>query len=400
MNHAFIPYGLYWSTPFCRWQGAFSHLHALEFAAFQAKHELKARSVDPNLFDFGVLGTTVPQHHSFYGLPWVTGLLGASHVPGPTINQACATGVRCLATAAHSIALDDASCAFVITADRTSNGPHVYYPAPRSAGGTGSSENWVLDNFSHDPLAKCGMIHTAENVARKWNVGTSQQNDVVLRRYQQYREALADDMAFLSRFMAIPFDVPDASLSRIETQIEGDQGIHSTTEEKIRKLSPVLENGTVTFAAQTHPADGNAAMIVTTRDKAREISNQPISIEILSFGEYREELAMMPAAPIGAARRALAAANITINDLAAIKSHNPFIINDIVFAQETGCDVMAMNNFGCSLVWGHPQGPTGMRGVIELIEELEMRGGGYGLFHGCAAGDSAMAVVIKVGDAQ
>ena len=54
-----------------------------------------------------------------------------------------------------------------------------------------------------------------------------------------------------------------------------------------------------------------------------------------------------------------------------------------------------MNNFGCSLVWGHPQAPMGIRGVIELIEELAQRGGGFGLFAGCAAGDTAMAVVVE-----
>jgi acetyl-CoA acetyltransferase len=400
MIDAFIPYGSYWSTPFCRWQGAFSHLHALEFAAFQAKKELEARNIDPAAFDSGVLGTTIPQLHAFYGLPWITGLLGAHRVAGPTINQACATSVRCLAIAARGVAVGDTSCAFVITADRTSNGPHLYYPAPAAPGGTGASEDWVLDNFSNDPLAKCGMIHTAENVARKWRIGTSQQNEIVLRRYDQYGDALANNMSFLSRFMSLPFDVPSASFARVEAQIKGDQGVHPATEEKILKLSPVLENGTVTFAGQTHPADGNAAMIVTTREKARELSKHPVSIKIVSFGEHREELAMMPAAPIGAARRALAAANLKIEDMAAIKSHNPFIVNDIVFAHEMGCDAATMNNFGCSLVWGHPQGPTGMRGVIELIEELEIRGGGYGLFHGCAAGDSAMAVVIEVGDSS
>jgi acetyl-CoA acetyltransferase len=58
-----------------------------------------------------------------------------------------------------------------------------------------------------------------------------------------------------------------------------------------------------------------------------------------------------------------------------------------------------MNRTGCSLVWGHPQGPTGMRAMIELIEELAMRGGGKGLFKGCAAGDTGMAVVLSVEDA-
>jgi len=55
-----------------------------------------------------------------------------------------------------------------------------------------------------------------------------------------------------------------------------------------------------------------------------------------------------------------------------------------------------MNNYGCSLIWGHPQGSTGARLIIELIEELVIKGGGYGLFDGCAAGDTAAAVVLKV----
>jgi acetyl-CoA acetyltransferase len=99
---------------------------------------------------------------------------------------------------------------------------------------------------------------------------------------------------------------------------------------------------------------------------------------------------------VPAARRALERAGRGIKDVAAVKSHNPFAVNDVVFARETGFDLMAMNNNGCSLVWGHPQGPTGLRAVIELIEELAERGGGIGLFHGCAAGDTAMAVVVEV----
>jgi acetyl-CoA acetyltransferase len=71
-------------------------------------------------------------------------------------------------------------------------------------------------------------------------------------------------------------------------------------------------------------------------------------------------------------------------------------VNDLIFAADTGVALSRMNNFGCSLIWGHPQAPTGMRSIIELIEELVLRGGGWGLFHGCAAGDTAMAVVLRV----
>jgi acetyl-CoA acetyltransferase len=106
----------------------------------------------------------------------------------------------------------------------------------------------------------------------------------------------------------------------------------------------------------------------------------------------------MPEAPIPAAKRALEQAGLGIKDMQAVKTHNPFAVNDVLFSRETGTSLDKMNNYGCSLVWGHPQGPTGTRSVIELIEELALRGGGYGLFTGCAAGDTAMAVVIKVGE--
>jgi acetyl-CoA acetyltransferase len=85
--------------------------------------------------------------------------------------------------------------------------------------------------------------------------------------------------------------------------------------------------------------------------------------------------------------------------MAAIKTHNPFALNDVVFFARDRLRPESMNNFGCSLVWGHPQAPMGTRAIIELIEELALRGGGYGLFTGCAAGDTAMAVVLEVGDA-
>ncbi len=117
------------------------------------------------------------------------------------------------------------------------------------------------------------------------------------------------------------------------------------------------------------------------------------------FGQSRAALAYMPEAVAPAAARALAQAGRAVKQMDAIKTHNPFAVNDLLFAKETGADLAKMNNFGCSLVWGHPQAPMGMRAVIELIEELALRGGGWGLFSGCAAGDTAMAVVLEVGDA-
>ena len=394
-----IPYGGYWSTPFARWQGSLSHLHSLRFAAHVAKQELAKRNIEPEVFDYGVLGMTRPERGSFYGLPWLMGLVGAGHVGGPTVSQACATSVRTLQIAVQEVDSSMAECALALACDRTSNGPHIYYPTPTAPGGTGDGENFIMDNMSCDPLGNHSMTQTAENVAAKHGITTDEQHEVLLRREQQYADALAEGCAFQKRYMSLPFAVPNARFRKEITILDGDEGVRLSTANTLATLNPVIKGGTVTFGGQTHPADGNAAMVVAKPEQALEMSQDPsIRIEILGFGLARAALGFMPEATIGAAKQALQLAAISLGQLNAIKTHNPFALNDIVFARETGADVMQMNNYGCSLVWGHPNAPTGLRSIIELIEELALRGGGVGLFTGCAAGDTAMAMVVKVGE--
>ncbi|MDP1612196.1 MAG: thiolase family protein [Sulfuritalea sp.] len=396
MAHAFIPYGMYWSTPFAKWQGSIGHLNSLRLVANTGKQALAAKNFPTERIDLGILGHTNPQLGSFYGLPYVTGLMGLENVAGPTVQQACATSARVMQMAAAEVADGSAQCALLITTDRLSNGPVVYYPDPTAPGGTGHTERWVLDNFAHDPYAKNAMIDTAENVVARFGVSIAEQNEVALARYVQYQAALADDRAFQRRYMV---DVPitDAGFRKQTGLLSADEGIFPTTAEGLAKLKPVKPDGTVTFGSQTHPADGNAGMIVTTREFAREVSADPkIQVELLGFGQARVEKGHMPMAVAPASLEALKNAGLTMKDVDVVKTHNPFAVNDIAFARATGFPLEKMNNYGCSLVWGHPQGPTGLRSVIEVIEELVLRGGGVGLFGGCAAGDSGMAVVLRV----
>ena len=121
-----------------------------------------------------------------------------------------------------------------------------------------------------------------------------------------------------------------------------------------------------------------------------------IEIELLGFGQARVEKAHMPMAPAPAALNALKHAGLTMAHVDAVKTHNPFAVNDLAFSKDTGFDWRRMNNYGSSIIWGHPQGPTGLRGVIELVEELVLRGGGVGVFTGCAAGDSVRPRLRKM----
>jgi acetyl-CoA acetyltransferase len=190
----------------------------------------------------------------------------------------------------------------------------------------------------------------------------------------------------------------DAGSKRRPEVIEDDRGIRPTTLKELEGLDPVSPDGVVSFGTQTHPADGTAGFILTSPAVARDRATSGPLARIISTGFARVARGTMPKAPVPAAGAALESAGLGYDDVHVIKTHNPFAVNDLWFARETGVDPERMNPYGCSLVYGHPQGPTGARAIIELMHALEERGGGIGLFTGCAAGDTGAAVVLEVSD--
>ena len=396
-KNVYIPYGCYWSTPFCRWQGSFQNLHVVKFASEITRRFLQENSISPKVFDHLIFGITIPQLSIFYGTPWLAGLIGADNITGPMIGQACATSAKCVEMASLSVETGVHSSNLIICADRCSNGPHLVYPNPQSPGGTVDKESWVWDNFGNDPFAKNAMVETAENVAKETGITKEEQDKVTFMRYKQYLDATKDNNVFQKKYMITPIEVKDPSGRKVLCTVDGDEGIYPTTLEKLQALKSVIPGGTVSFGTQTHPGDANCGIIVTTKENAIELSKKKhVEIKVLSYGEGRAEKGYMAKAIIPAADMALKQAGISIHDIAAIKTHNPFAVNDIYFCSEMDIDAKDMNNYGSSLIYGHPQGPTGARLIIELIEELVLKGGGYGLFDGCAAGDTGASIVIEV----
>ena len=280
-----------------------------------------------------------------------------------------------------------------VTTDRTSNGPVLIHPGSGQPGGSPEIERWVLDSFERDPSGGTSMIATAEAVAAEAGFTKAEIDDLTLVRYEQYRQALADDRAFQRPWM-VPVTIERRRGGPLV--VDADEGVHDTTPEALQKLAPVTPGGVVSYGSQTHPADGTAGLVVAAEARARELSVGEGVARILATGFARVERGRMPKAPVPAARAALADAGLRFDQVDVIKTHNPFAVNDLWFARETGVDATSMNPNGSSLVYGHPQAPTGTRGIAELIEVLRRRGGGTGLFTGCAAGDTGAAVVVRV----
>lgn len=394
LNKAYIPYRGYYSTPFVKWQGALANENAIVLGAATSKRFFENKGWNPRTIEYVLVGSTVYQKQWFYSGPWAAALMGAEGSPGILVSQACSTSTFSIYQAGMGIETGLFNKSWCLLADRLSNGPHATWPNPNGPGGQQLAEDWVMDNFGKDPWAGGAMIQTAENVAKEYGVTREECDAVTLRRQEQYLEALANDREFQKRYM-FPAEVQLSKKKSIF--LEADEGVTTSTREGLASLKPVLPDGVHTFGAQTHPADGNAGICVTTRERARDLSDNPsIEIQVVSFGFARTKKAHMAAAVAPSAQMALEKAGIKAADLKAIKTHNPFAANDIVMAKVMGLDLESMNNYGSSLIFGHPQAATGARLIIEGIEELSLKGGGYLLFSGCAAGDTAASIILKV----
>ncbi|MDO9066969.1 MAG: thiolase family protein [Deltaproteobacteria bacterium] len=395
LTKAYIPYRGYYSSPFAKWQGTLANENSIVLGAATSKRFFESKGWDPKTIEYVIVGSTVYQKQWFYSGPWAAALMGAEGSPGLLVSQACSTSTFSIYQAGMGIETGLFEKSWCLLADRLSNGPHATWPNPNGPGGQQIAEDWVMDNFGKDPWAGGAMIQTAENVAKEYGVTREECDAITMRRQEQYQDSLAYDREFQKRYMF----AAEVQISKKKSiLLEADEGVAVSTKEGLAGLRPVLPDGVHTFGAQTFPADGNSGICVTTREKARELSANPgLEIQIVSYGFSRVKKGYMAAAVAPSAEMALKNAGIKVADLGAIKTHNPFAANDVVMAKVMGLDLNNMNNFGSSLIFGHPQAATGARLIIEGIEELSLKGGGYLLFSGCAAGDTAASIVIKVG---
>lgn len=389
---AWIPYGTWGTSFFPAWQtSALAEVNIGQFAGEAMNRILGLRKVPKSALEYLVVGSTIPWHWKFWNAPLVASCLGV-RIPGFHLEQACATGLQAVLHAAAEVQSGAHDVVGVLTFDRTSDSPVGVFPERRVPRRTMALCD-VWDNFGFDPAAGQAMIATAGNAARKHRLDRREVEELAFCRYEQYFEAKAS--GFLDR-VATPLDVLNAQ-GRIMGRIDADLGVRRITLDALRAMREL--DTCVSTGLQTHASDGMAALLVTTREKARELSPRPeIAIACVAKAEARAHPALMPEAPTLAVQKLLAKTGLSLADVAVVKSHNPFAVNDAIFSKVTGYDWRNMNRTGCSLVWGHPQGPTLTRLLIEGLEEAVDRGGGLVLLFGCAAGDVGIAALFRVAE--
>lgn len=385
-----IPYGTWGSSYFPAWQtSAFAEINIGQFAGEAMNKILGMKNVQKSELEYLVIGSTIPWHWKFWNAPMVASCLG-HRMPGYHIEQACATGLQAITHAAAEVEGESSEVVGVLTFDRTSDSPAGVFPERRAYRRTETISD-VWDNFGFDPATGNAMLATAGLAARKYKIDRKEVDDLTHYRYKQYFDTKNSGW-FDGKL--IPLEILNIQ-GRFLGLIDEDTGVRQLSLSALnaqRELDTCITPGT-----QTHAADGMATILVTGKEKAKQLSSRPeIDIQFVGKAELRVAPSYMPEAPAFAVKKLLDRTGLTMDDMAVVKNHNPFAVNDAIFSKVMDYDWHKMNNTGCSLVFGHPQGPTLTRLVIEALEEAVDLGGGYVLVFGCAAGDVGIASIFKV----
>ena len=211
------------------------------------------------------------------------------------------------------------------------------------------------------------MLATAERVAAEGEFEKAELDELAVRRYEQYLDALADDRAFQREWM-----VPIVAGSRRKpVEIDEDWGVRPIVREELAALGPVQEGGVVSYGTQTHPADGCAGMVVTSDAAVARARDRRPRRRVLATGFARVEPGRCRRRRCPPPGRRSPTPGSSIGQVDVIKTHNPFAVNDVWFARELGVDAdehepvrLAASSTAIR------RRPTGARGIVELMHAL------------------------------
>jgi acetyl-CoA acetyltransferase len=402
---AFIPYGTWGGSWFPAWHtSALAEVDIARFAAETMPYILGKKKVSLSQLDYLVSGSTIPWLYKFWGSPYLSHSSG-HRLPGFHLEQACATGLQVVVKASAHVQGGSHNTVGVLTFDKTSNSPAGIFPNQGTYRRTEVISD-IWDNFGYDPSSgqsgfnqatgETSMIACAGRTSRKYKLDFKEVAELSCWRYQQYFDA--KEKGVLDKFL-FPLTILDVRGQKLGV-VDDDYGVRRY--KSIDEFTAERQLDTcVAAGGQTHASDGMFTLLVTTEEKSRELSQHPeISIQLIASNEYRTQAGFMPESPAFATKQLLEKTGLTMKDMVAVYDHNPFAVNDLIFAKLLDYDWHKMNDTGCPMIYGHPQGPTLVRVIVEALERAVSQGGGYVLIFGCAAGDVGIAAIFKVTDSK
>jgi acetyl-CoA C-acetyltransferase len=299
---------------------------------------------------------------------------------GSTISRYCSSGLDAIRVAANNIVAGQGDVyiaggvEFVSRYNGSQEAAHPEDQHDSLKGGDGRPDAFIA------------MGMTAENVAERYGVTREQQDEYAQR--SQERAVAAQQSGFFDREI-----VPVAVNGHMVTADDGPRP--SSTLEKLATLEPAFKPGGTVTAGNSCPLnDGAAAAIVMSDTKAAELGLRPRA-RIVTAATWGNEPEYMGVAPIGAVRKALARAGMSIADIDVYELNEAFAAQVIPIAAEVGFDYEKLNPHGGAIALGHPFGMTGTRIMTTLLNDLETLDGTIGLETMCVAGGQGEAMIVE-----
>ena len=373
-------------TPIGRaFKGSLAQLRPDEVGAFVVDQLLERNpELDPASVEDLYCGCGLPQGLQGFNIARIMVLLSEklpTSVNGATISRYCASSLESIRQAANAVKAGEGDVYVAAGVEWVSR-----YNERQEAAGE-ADQNEKLQGKDGQPDAYITMGVTAENVAEKYEVSRADMD-----KYAQRSQELAvasQESGYYDREI-VPVTLPDG------TQVAKDDGPRaSSTLEKLSQLEPAFREGGKVTAGNSCPLnDGAAAVLVMSQEKAKELGLSPRA-RIVTAATAALEPEIMGVAPIGAIRKVLERAGMTIEDVDTVELNEAFAAQVIPIMGECDIPLEKLNPHGGAIALGHPFGMTGARIMTTLLNGLETDDKTVGLETMCVAGGQGEAMIVE-----
>ena len=378
-------------TPIGSFMGSLSTIPAPKLGAIAIKGALEKINLNPDLVDEVFMGNVVSA-----GLGQAPARQAAIHagipntVPCTTVNKVCASGMKSIMLAAQSIALGDADIIVAGGMENMSSIPHYQHARRGSKFGPITMEDGMQKDGLVDAYDNVAMGVCADACATEYDFSREDQDNFAIQSYNRSSKAWSEGKYSDE---IVPVEIPQRRGEPII--FSEDEEYKNVKMEKIPALRAAFtKGGTVTAANASTINDGGAALVLMSSEKAKELNITPIA-KIKSFADAAHEPEWFTTAPAKALPKALAKANISINDVDYFELNEAFSIVGLANMKilEITDDKVNVNGGAVSL--GHPLGVSGARIVIALTSILKQNNAKIGAAAICNGGGGASAMIIE-----
>lgn len=378
-------------TPIGSFMGSLSTIPAPILGSIAIKGAIQKINLNPSAIDEVFMGNVVQagtgqaparQAAIFAGIP--------NKVPCTTINKVCASGLKTIIQAAQSIALGDSDIVVAGGMENMSLIPHYYNARKGKKFGSinlddGMQKDGLIDAYSNEAMGLC-----AEKCAEKYSFSREDQDKFAVSSYK--RSAEAWNKGYFDNEI-VPVEVPQRNGQKIV--VDQDEEFKNIKLEKIPKLrSAFKKDGTITAANASTINDGAAAIVLMSKDKAKELDIDPL-VSIISYSDAAVEPNWFTIAPSVALPVAVKKGNIKIEDIDFFELNEAFSVVGLANIKILDIDPKKVNVHGGAISLGHPLGCSGTRIVVTLINIMLQKNGKIGAAAICNGGGGASALIIK-----